>query len=46
MELCPNLTIKIYTSFQNLYVAINIDVLKKDYAITTKYFRENQKEGL
>lgn len=38
--------IQVYTPFQDLYVAINIYVLKEDYTINKKCLKKNKKEEL
>lgn len=42
MELYPPSTIEIYTTFQDLHIAVNIHASKKGYAITTKYFKKSK----
>lgn len=46
MKLCLPFIIKVYTTFQDLYIAINIHTSKKSYAVTTKYSKKNKKGEL
>ncbi len=46
IELRPPYTTELYTTFQDLHVAVNIHASKKDYAITTKCSKKNKKEEL
>ena len=44
MELRSLSIIKIYIIFQDLYIAVHIHVLKKDYAIITKYSKKKKND--
>lgn len=44
--LCLLFTIKIYTTFQDLFIIINIYVSKDDYAIIPKHSKKNKKREL
>lgn len=42
----PPSIIEIYTFFDNLYVVVNIYILKEDYTIITKRSKKNKKKKL
>ena len=44
MELRLPFITKTYTTFQNLYIAVNIHTSKKDYAIIIKHSKKSKKE--
>ncbi len=46
MELQPPSTTEVYTTFQDLHVAVNIHASKEGYAITTKRSKKNKKVEL
>lgn len=46
IKFCLLSTIKIYTIFQNLYIMINLYILKECYAITTKQSKKDKKREL
>ena len=45
MKLCPPSTIEIYTTFQDLYVAVNIHILKKGYVLLQNVLKKIKKEN-
>lgn len=46
MELRLPSTKEIFTTFQDLYIIVNILISKEDYTITTKRFKKNEKREL
>lgn len=46
IEFCSSSTIKIYITFQDLYIIINIYASKENYTITIKHFKKNRKKKL
>ena len=46
MDLRPPSTTEVYTTFQDLHVAVNIHASKEGYAVTTKRSKKNKKGEL
>lgn len=46
MEFYPPSITEVYNTYQNLYIVVNIHILKKGYTITTKCSKKNKKEKI
>lgn len=46
IKLYQPFTIEVYTTLENLYIVVNLHILKKGYAITIKQFKKNKKGEL